>query len=73
VLEFVEEEKGGKIQEIRLVFDKKMEEEMERFKKLVIAVYKKISSLDLELDIAQYDKSLDGIRDFEDDLIAGRI
>lgn len=73
VLEFVEEESDGKIQEVRLVFDKTMDEEMERFKKLVIAVYKKISSLDLELDIKQYQKTLEGIKDFEDDLIAGRI
>lgn len=73
VLEFVEEENGGKIQEIHLAFDKTTEEEIERFKKLLIAVYKKISSLDLELDIAGYAKTLDGIKDFEDDLIAGKI
>lgn len=73
VLEFVEEEDRGKIQEIALVFDDSTRVELSRFKELVVAVYKKITALDLTIDISKYDKSLDGIKDFEDDLIAGRI
>lgn len=73
VLEFVEEEDGGKIQEISLAFDKGIDGELERFKELIVAVYKKIANLDLELDITHYAKTLDGIKEFEDDLIAGRI
>ncbi len=73
VLEFVEEEESGSVQEIRLMFDNATHEELKRFKELAIAVYNKIANLDLELDIEKYEKSLVGIKEFEDDLIAGRI
>lgn len=73
ILEFVEEGCGGKICEIELAFDNTSHEELARYKMLVTAVYKKIVSLDLALDVSGYEQSLDGIKQFEDDLIAGRI
>jgi DNA helicase-2/ATP-dependent DNA helicase PcrA len=73
VLEFVEEEENEKIQEIALDFDASTKEELKRFKELAVAVYNKIVTLDLTLDISKYEKSLDGIKEFEDDLIKGRI
>ena len=47
-------------------------EDAERLKKLIIAVNKKIRSLDFP-DVGQYEKSLKGIINFEDDLICGKI
>jgi DNA helicase-2/ATP-dependent DNA helicase PcrA len=73
ILEFVEEEEGEKIQEITLSFDAGTMTELTRVKDLAVAVYNKIVDLDLTLDISKYEKSLDGIKEFEDDLIAGRI
>ncbi len=73
ILEFVEEEDGEGIVEITLPFDGQSEVELERFKRLVCAVYKKIVTLDLTLDTTAYEESLEGIVTFEDDLIAGRI
>lgn len=72
ILEFVEEEDGGKIQEIILDFEHS-QEELKRVKELAVAVYNKIVNLDLTRDISKYEKSLVGIKEFEDDLIAGRI
>lgn len=72
-LEFVEEETGGKIQTLELLFDRETDDELLRFKQLVSAVYKKICTLDLTIDTSGYEKTLDGIIAFEDDLIAGRI
>lgn len=73
MLEFVEEEEGGKIQCIELPFDASIDQELSRFKQLVSAVYKKICNLELTIDTSGYEKSIKGITDFEDDLIAGRI
>ncbi len=73
VLEFIEEEDAEKIQEICMDFDTALGDELKRFQSLVAAVYTKITNLDLNLDISVYEKSLDGIKKFEDDLIAGRI
>lgn len=71
VLEFTEEEVGGKIQELLLSFeDKEVTSELSRFKKLVVAVYKKIAELDFP-DTSKYGETLEGIKEFEDDLIAG--
>ena len=42
--------------------------EIERTKKLIIAVMAKIESLDFP-DITKYPKTLDGIRQFEEDLL----
>lgn len=46
--------------------------EIERTKKLIIAVMSKIQDLDFP-DVSQYEKSLDGIRQFEEDLIQWNI
>jgi DNA helicase-2/ATP-dependent DNA helicase PcrA len=71
VLEFTEEEVDNKIQELSLMFDTKdIEHELTRFKKLVSVVYSKIVTLDFP-DTEKYEKSLKGIKEFEDDLISG--
>jgi hypothetical protein len=73
VLEFTEEEIGGKIQELTLLFDdKNIRDELDRVKELAVATYKKIVSLDFP-NTDKYEKSLEGIKAFEDDLIAGRV
>jgi DNA helicase-2/ATP-dependent DNA helicase PcrA len=75
-LEFVEEvssEDARKIQELSLsLVDKDADHELMRFKKLVKAVYIKITTLDFP-DTSDYEESLDGIKEFEEDLIAGVI
>jgi hypothetical protein len=43
--------------------------EIERTKKLIIAVMAKIESLDFP-DITKYPKTLDGIRQFEEDILS---
>lgn len=73
VLEFVEEETNGSVRRIELSFDDSTRDELSHFKALAVAVYKKIANLDLLLDTEKYEKSLAGIREFEEDLIAGRI
>ena len=71
VLEFAEEEVDGKIQELILSFSgHDIDHELPRFKKLIVAVYKKIATLDFP-DTEKYEKTLEGIKEFEDDLIAG--
>ena len=71
VLEFAEEEIDGKIQELVLSFSgHDIDHELPRFKKLVTSVYKKIATLDFP-DTEKYEKTLEGIKEFEDDLIAG--
>ena len=84
VLEFVEEvtaqthtdgtqNDAEKIQELKLsLIDKDSENEIHRFKKLIVAVYNKIISLDFP-DTSKYGETLEGIKEFEDDLIAGVI
>lgn len=73
ILEFVEEEDKGRIQELSLSFDDKgVENETARFKKLIVAVYKKITALDFP-DTSKYPKTLDGIKEFEEDIIVGII
>lgn len=84
VLEFVEEvtaltradgtqNDAEKIQELKLsLIDKDAENEIHRFKKLVVAVYNKIVTLDFP-DTSKYENTLDGIKEFEEDLIAGVI
>ena len=71
-LEFVEEEVGGNIQELKLSFDNNLDGEIRRFKKLMVAVYNKITSLEFP-DTSKYEETLDGIKEFEEDLIAGVI
>jgi hypothetical protein len=48
------------------------DEDVERLKKLIVAVYGKIQNLDF-LDVNGYEPTLDGIIQFEDDLINGSI
>ena len=73
VLEFTEEAIDNKIQELSLSFgDKNIEDDLRRFKKLVVAVYTKIMALDFP-DTSKYGGTLEGIKEFEDDLISGVI
>ncbi len=73
ILEFVEEENNGKILELAITFDdKEVQNELVRCKKLIEAVYKKIVTLDFP-DTTLYPQTLEGIKEFEEDLIAGRI
>jgi DNA helicase II / ATP-dependent DNA helicase PcrA len=67
-LEFLEPEKGE-------FFDLPLEieeEEVERLKKLIDAVYKKIVNLDFP-DVSKYSKDMEGCLEFEKDLIDGKI
>lgn len=73
VLEFVEEEADGKVHTLSLVFDDKdIKEELDRCKRLAIAVYNKIINLDFP-DTSSYPQTYEGILQFEEDLIAGKI
>ena len=65
MLEFVEPDKKGKIHE--LVADI-TEEETNHTKALIEAVYKKIMTLDFP-DVEKYSKDLQGMIDFESDLL----
>lgn len=65
VLQFVEPSRAGQICSLELSFD---QEELERFSKLVEAVYSKIVTLDLP-DVTDYPPTLAGIVRFEDDLL----
>jgi len=64
-LHFIEPSKSGEIYEISTDFNS---EDMEQFKKLLLAVWNHIITLDLP-DISQYDPSYKGILAFEQDLI----
>lgn len=84
VLEFVEEvtalthadgtqKVAETIQELKLsLIDKDRDNEINKFKKLVVAVYKKITTLDFP-DTSKYEETLSGIKEFEEDLISGVI
>lgn len=75
VLEFVEElaEKEKRIQTLSLsLVDKDADHEIARLKRLITAVYTKITTLDFP-DTSTYEETLDGIKAFEEDLIAGTI
>ncbi len=69
-LEFVESI-IGKEEPVTLLYELRADD-IERTKKLISAVYKKIVSLDFP-DIESYSKDLAGIEQFEDDLISGKI
>ncbi len=64
-LEFLEPDKQGRIHDLVAEIT---EEETERTKKLIEAVYAKIIALDLP-DTEPYTKDLEGIKQFEDDLL----
>lgn len=66
VLEFIESPPGeDKIYQLKLEFD---ETEIERLKKLIMAVWTRIQKLDLP-DISRYPATMAGVTRFEDDLI----
>lgn len=65
VLEFLEPDKKGNILELTADITN---EETSRTKALIEAVYKKIVNLDLP-DISKYPQDLNGMRQFEDDLL----
>ena len=70
VLDFVEPKKGTDeiiTLEMPIADDKAI-----RLKKIISVVYKKIKNLDFP-DISKYSKDLKGIKEFEDDLLAGNI
>ncbi len=60
------------IQETSIDFGQVTYEEMEDFKKLLVAVYNKIITLDFP-DISAYEQNVEGIMAFEKDLIAGKV
>jgi DNA helicase-2/ATP-dependent DNA helicase PcrA len=66
-LEFVEGDEKGKIIQLALT---PSDEEIERLKKLIGIVYSKIMNLDFP-DTSKYKETLDGILQFEDDLLNG--
>jgi DNA helicase-2/ATP-dependent DNA helicase PcrA len=70
VLDFVEPKReSGQIITLDMIIT---EEKTERLRNLVRVVYKKIKDLDFP-DISKYSKDLNGIKDFEEDLLAGKI
>ena len=68
-LEFVEPDNSGRINELTLGFEA---DEMERLRKLMVAIWNHIKSLNFP-SVKQYDVSLSGIKQFEQDLIDGNI
>ncbi len=68
VLDFLKP-RDGKIMSLELEI---ADEDVERLKKLIAVVYRKIVALDFP-DVSTYDKDLFGIGHFTEDLIAGRV
>jgi len=69
VLSFIEPTKNGEVCQTHISYQS---EELERFKKLLLAVWQRITSLDLP-DTSAYDQSYKGIVAFEQDLLEGTI
>ncbi len=70
ILDFVEPHKlNNKIIELKLSLD---QDKIENLKKLIEIIYKKIINLDFP-DTNKYSKDLKGIKQFEEDLIKGKI
>ncbi len=67
-LDFIEPKSGKAVYLDKLI----VEEDVERLKKLVGIVYKKILNLDFP-DISKYSKDIKGSEQFEEDLLANRI
>ena len=65
-------EKNMKEDRFHVIWEYIQEWEKERTKKLILAVMNKIQNLDFP-DTSAYPKTLEGIRQFEDDLIEGKI
>lgn len=69
VMQFVEPTKDGRIVDIEITFS---DDDMERFKKLINAIWSHIINLDFP-KISDYSLNYAGILDFEQDLIENRI
>ncbi|MET0779815.1 MAG: ATP-dependent DNA helicase [Candidatus Saccharimonadales bacterium] len=67
VLRFIDPDDYGKLRQTGMVFET---EEIERTKRLVAAVWKRIMALDFPDVSAQYSPDLEGIIQFESDLLA---
>ncbi len=70
VLQFVEPDKTGRI--VSLDLEDITKEELERFSLLVKVIWQKVQSLDFP-DTSNYPATLEGIRRFEEDLLAERV
>lgn len=70
ILQFVEPNKAGEI--VALELADISHDELERFSRLVQAVWRRIQSLDFP-DTSSYDTTLAGIRQFEEDLLHGTV
>ncbi|HEY1037326.1 MAG TPA: ATP-dependent DNA helicase, partial [Candidatus Paceibacterota bacterium] len=70
VLDFVEPLKNGTVASLRLDIEKEL---CERTKRLVCIVFNKIMNLDFPDVAGRYDPTLEGIKQFEDDLLEGKI
>ncbi len=70
VLDFVEPHKNGSVVELRLDIDPELHE---RTKRLAAVVFGKIMNLDFPDVAGKYEPTLKGIRQFEDDLLEGKI
>jgi RecB family exonuclease len=68
-LEFVEPDDNGRINTLELEFNTA---EMDRVKKLIAAMWKHVMEFNFP-STQRYDATLAGIKQFEDDLIAGKI
>ena len=65
-------EKNAKENRFHQIYEYIQVGEVERSKKLILAVMQKIQNLDFP-DTSHYPKTLEGIRQFEEDLIEGKI
>jgi DNA helicase-2/ATP-dependent DNA helicase PcrA len=72
-LEFVEEEDdNGDTRALTLLFSDITHAELKRFRDLVSIVYTKIKDVDFP-DTSRYEKTIKGIEQFEEDLLAGKV
>ncbi len=70
ILQFVEPNDNGEIMELNLGSIE--QQELDRFEKLVQIIWQHVQNLSFP-DTSEYDKTIDGIKQFEDDLLAGKI
>lgn len=68
-LEFVEPDSNNRINSLEVTFE---DEEVERTKRLIAALWKHVHDLDFP-DVSSYDASLKGIKQFEQDLLDGTV
>jgi DNA helicase-2/ATP-dependent DNA helicase PcrA len=72
-LEFVEEmDENGDIAALTLLFSDITHAELKQFRDLVSIVYTKIKNIDFP-DTSRYEKTIKGIEQFEEDLLAGKV